>query len=440
MSARAFALLAATTLTALSTLNTGSAGHADVTDATDAYFAASLNGANEVPAKGGPKTGDRDGSAYAVIRVSGDEVSYAVRWKGVATPTAFHVHQGTAGANGAVKAGFFAGALPRTASAVSGTVRAGDAALAGALAANPTGFYLNLHSAEFPGGAVRGQLHRLDRAVSLAGVLIGPVPAPLRALADARQEVPTPGKRTGDRDGGAEWLIRPQGTTLHYAAAWSRVDAPTNGHVHRGAPGVNGPVVADLFAAANGLPASVNGIAGSAPVDRRVAAGIRRAPGNWYANLHTKAFDGGAVRGRLAPALGTQPRAVLAPVVRGTQVYACTRQDGGGHAYTQLGVAARLDRSIAHSFVRPAAGPPQWVAPDGSAVTGKVVTKTANGAGNIPELLLDATQTGGDGLLGRATLILRLNTAGGVAPAGPCDPASRPTVRVPYRSDYLYLG
>ena len=42
--------------------------------------------------------------------------------------------------------------------------------------------------------------------------------------------------------------------------------------------------------------------------------------------------------------------------------------------------------------MQPDAGPPQWQAPDGSAVSGKVVTRNANGADNIVELSLDATQ------------------------------------------------
>src|SRR5215469_14306345 len=60
-------------------------------------------------------------------------------------------------------------------------------------------------------------------------------------------------------------------------------------------------------------------------------------------------------------------------------------------------------------------------------------SKNANGAGNIAELNLDATQTGDStGLLAHAVEVLRLNTLGGVAPAGTCDPqaassASRPT-------------
>jgi hypothetical protein len=35
---------------------------------------------------GRPAVGDKNGNAYAVIRIHGNEVSYAVRWNGIATP------------------------------------------------------------------------------------------------------------------------------------------------------------------------------------------------------------------------------------------------------------------------------------------------------------------------------------------------------------------
>jgi hypothetical protein len=60
--------------------------------------------------------------------------------------------------------------------------------------------------------------------------------------------------------------------------------------------------------------------------------------------------------------------------------------------------------------VQPLAGVPQRQAPDGSAVSGKVVDKNANGAGNIAELNLDATQIGQPtGLLAHVVEMLRLN-------------------------------
>ena len=66
------------------------------------------------------------------------------------------------------------------------------------------------------------------------------------------------------------------------------------------------------------------------------------------------------------------------------------------------------------------------------------IRKTPNGAANIPELDLGATQSGrGRGLLAGTQEILRLNTVGGVAPAGSCTPGT--VVGVPYRADYVFV-
>ncbi|KUN93574.1 DUF3455 domain-containing protein [Streptomyces caeruleatus] len=63
----------------------------------------------------------------------------------------------------------------------------------------------------------------------------------------------------------------------------------------------------------------------------------------------------------------------------------------------------------------------------------------ANGDGNILELDLKATRSGRHhGLLAGTAEIRRLNTVGGVAPAGSCTPGV--VVGVPYRADYVFLN
>ncbi|MFI9843174.1 CHRD domain-containing protein [Nonomuraea sp. NPDC051941] len=271
---------------------------ADTQSTTDVYLAATLLGKNEVPAPGA-KVGDRNGSAIAVFRIHGQQVDYAIRWQKVAAPTAFHIHRGKSGKNGDVKIPFFGAALPASLSAVKGTVTVKDSGLLARIANNPKGWYANLHTGEFPGGAVRAQLHRV-RPVSLDSVLVaGSSHHTLTAPADGRQEVPAPGTKVGDQDGRAAWLVWVKGTKVHFATAWKRVASPTNGHVHRGVKGKNGPVVVDFFAAANGLPAGVNGIAGTGTASAKVADGIKHHPKGWYVNLHTAEFPGGAVRGQL---------------------------------------------------------------------------------------------------------------------------------------------
>ncbi|MGN9844752.1 CHRD domain-containing protein [Nonomuraea sp. H19] len=398
----------------------------------DVYLAAGLRGANEVGT-----AGDADGRSTVVLKISGTEVTFAARWSKIGAPAAGHVHAGAKGVNGEVKLEFFAKPLPRTAHGVTGTVKA-DPELVESLLGDPGGFYANLHDAAHPKGAVRGQFHRLSKPVDLNGVLHDSDQATLSARADAAQETQeNDGKNRGDPDGQATWWLRPDGASIAYTAHWSGLGPVTGGHVHKGADGKTGPVVADLFAGA--LPENVTGVAGVTPVPSKVAKRISANPAGYYTNLHTADFDGGAVRGRLSAEPFTHPRALTADVLRGEQIYSCTQQPSGGYAFTQLGVTAKLRRGIDHSFVTPGSGPPQWIAPDGSAVRGAVVTRTPNGEGNIPELMLDATQAGADhGLLAHTTQILRLNTKGGVAPAGTCAPGTE--AKVPYGTDYIFLG
>jgi hypothetical protein len=263
-------------------------------------------------------------------------------------------------------------------------------------------------------------------------------PAVLVASLEGRNEV-----TGGATDGQALELIGLQGNTLSYSVTWRGIGTPTEAHIHAGVRGADGPVVVPLFT----TPRPAGGFAsGTVTVTNpALLAALRSDPGSFYADLHTTQFPGGAARAQLHllnhPVATSGVAAVQESVVRGSQIYACTARPDGSFAFTQFGVEARLFDGIHHTFVQPAAGPPQWHAPDGSAVTGKVVTANANGAGNIAELNLDATQIGAStGLLAHAVEVLRLNTLGGVAPAGPCEPQATPIVNVPYQADYVFIN
>jgi hypothetical protein len=405
------------------------------------FLAAVLDGRNEVPVAGGPAVDDPDGQAIEVLRVKGNQISFAIKWRNLGPIVAGHIHAGASGVNGPVQVPFFgAGLSDPGLEATVGSVTVSDPALLTNLTTNPGNFYANLHTSEFPGGAVRGQLHKLSHAVDLNAVLRG---GPLGAVLSGDQEVPGAAP-VGDPDGHATAFVGTHGGKLDYAFTWSGIAAPTNGHIHQGTVGVNGPVVAPLFAAPTGLPSSVTGVAGSV---RGLAPDVLRqissSPNGFYANLHTAEFSGGAVRGQLFSTAnpGRQQddafdqSAFVGSVLRGEQIYQC--QPNG--TFAQHNVAAVLQHGIAHSFVKDDAGPPQWVARDGSAVTGTVLAKTPNGAGNIAELDLDATRAGApNGLLANTVEILRLNTIGGVAPTGGCTPGA--IAKVPYQADYLFIG
>jgi hypothetical protein len=277
---------------------------------------------------------------------------------------------------------------------------------------------------------------------TLAGITVPPIttgpPATLVASLEGRNEV-----TAGSPQGQALELIGIQGNTLSYSISWRGIGTPTEADIHAGGRGVDGPVVVTLFTTPQ---RDVTFASGTVTLtDPTVAAALQSNPGSFYADVHTSKFPAGAVRGQLHlldhPVSMSGVAAVQESVVHGSQIYACTRQGDGSFAFTQHDVDAHLTDDIHHTFVQPDAGPPQWRAPDGSAVSGKVAAKNSNGDGNIAELNLDATQIGTpSGLLGDAVEVLRLNTVGGVAPAGVCDPAATPIVNVPYQADYVFIN
>lgn len=287
---RTFLLRAAAAGTALVLAGASPAGAHDEAQAPAApgapvFLAADLSGRNEVP------PADLDGRGRALVRIVGTQVCFTLSWSKIGAPMAGHIHLGAAGVNGPVKVGFFAGALPDPLSAATGCVT-GAAADVDAIVANPAGHYVNLHNAEFPGGAIRGQLQALRAGVDLLAPFRS---GKLAALLDGLQEIPGP----ADADGHGTAFVRAHRTEVTFGLLWSGIGAPSAGHIHAGAVGVAGPIVVPLFAAAGGLPTSITGIAGVAPVTPDVSKPIANNPSRYYVNLHNADFPAGAIRGQL---------------------------------------------------------------------------------------------------------------------------------------------
>jgi CHRD domain len=117
-------------------------------------FATTLTGAAEVP---GPGDLDASGTAFITLNQGQGEVCFDLSWAGIdGTVTAAHIHVGAATVAGPVVVGLFAGAFAGTDSA-SGCVSASEE-LIKAIRQDPANYYVNIHSDEFPAGAVRGQL------------------------------------------------------------------------------------------------------------------------------------------------------------------------------------------------------------------------------------------------------------------------------------------
>jgi hypothetical protein len=76
---------------------------------------------------------------------------------------------------------------------------------------------------------------------------------------------------------------------------------PVAAHIHRGAAGVNGPIVVDLKATARSTWKGTSPRVAQKCVTARavVVSAIRRNPAGYYANVHTSKNPGGAARGQL---------------------------------------------------------------------------------------------------------------------------------------------
>lgn len=128
---------------------------------------AHMNGEKEVSSGGEQGVGDEDGTGNARITLKSDmaEVCFRIRWRDIAAPTMAHIHEGGPDQSGPPVVTLFAqdDPLPATLLGVSGCADDVDAALINRIRRNPEDFYVNVHNADFPGGAIRGQLRKPRR-------------------------------------------------------------------------------------------------------------------------------------------------------------------------------------------------------------------------------------------------------------------------------------
>jgi hypothetical protein len=111
----------------------------------DGSLHATLKGNVEVP------KGDPDGSGTAEIKITGTKVCWEIKVSKVATIVAAHIHKGGPGAAGPVVVPFGKVFKAKGCTATS-------AAIAAAILKHPGAYYVNVHNAKYPGGALRGQL------------------------------------------------------------------------------------------------------------------------------------------------------------------------------------------------------------------------------------------------------------------------------------------
>ncbi len=132
-------------------------------------LAGTLRGFREVESSGDP-----DGYGFAVVTFDDTTAHFYFNAENVATPTAAHIHMGTANENGSVVVDTAASFID----GVSVTAVEVDEDLAARILGSPDNFYFNVHNADHPAGAIRGQLRPtetvlffpvISRAVGQAG-------------------------------------------------------------------------------------------------------------------------------------------------------------------------------------------------------------------------------------------------------------------------------
>jgi hypothetical protein len=144
-----------------------SAGCNDATEGQE-HFQAVLSGGNEVPPRSTGATG------VCSFVAAGDRVNFVIETHDLSAPVVgAHIHLGVAGVNGPVRVGFISPNLAGTSIATpfdapdgilmentfSGSDVSGGLTLDDILNAMRTGgAYCNIHTSNFPGGEIRGQI------------------------------------------------------------------------------------------------------------------------------------------------------------------------------------------------------------------------------------------------------------------------------------------
>ncbi len=247
-------------------------------------LSATLTGAAEVP---GPGDLDGSGTVALTVRPGRNEVCFDIHVSGIALPaTAAHIHQGQVGVAGGIVVTL---GTPDAAGSASGCVSASHDLLK-AIRQNPSAYYVNVHTTDFPNGALRGQLaRRLGQSQGQGGGN-----RTFQVSLKGKDEVPGP----GDPDGSGSATINIDRAfnqvcfTIHVAG----LVLPTTGaHVHQGARGVAGPIVVSLTP-----PDGTGSSSGCAAVTSDLVNAILANPQGYYVNVHTTDFPNGALRGQLS--------------------------------------------------------------------------------------------------------------------------------------------
>jgi uncharacterized protein (TIGR03437 family) len=240
------------------------------------------------------------------------DFSASYKFSGAATLTAMHIHKAAAGVAGAIvipvpltrfdDAGG-AGAIPVKQVQFASTDATMMDAVNGMLA-DPSGYYFNIHTADAPAGAMRGQLQRAEMVVLMGQMSPANETPPIQGLS-ASGIATVVGLRTLDSD----FKLTSGAVIFDVNYSGFPSDTTFTGfHVHFGGAGAAGPVVLDSGIRAGNTVATASGSGNlhyefDADLTRSLGPETVNAlfqnPAGAYINLHTTVNPGGAIRAQL---------------------------------------------------------------------------------------------------------------------------------------------
>ena len=233
-------------------------------------FAISMTGETESPA------GDPVGTGTATIRMRAGQgqVCFRLAASNLPTAVAAHIHHAKAGVEGNVVVPL---KTPNAAGNSSGCTAAARS-LVKSILGSPASYYVNVHTAEFAGGAIRGQV--TGTSPDSFGWIVA---------------VALKGSSEPNATGSAVVRIRKDAGLVCYRLHAANITLPaTASHIHRGAAGVNGPVVVPFTA-----PGADGNSSGCATTPAALIDEIIATPAGFYVNVHTKEHPAGAIRAQL---------------------------------------------------------------------------------------------------------------------------------------------
>ncbi|MEX1018156.1 MAG: CHRD domain-containing protein, partial [Litorilinea sp.] len=254
--------------------NAGGEIRGQVTTATP--FSTTLSGAAEVP----PVTTMASGLAVIALRGDTAALDYRVTVATIDGVSAAHIHTGVAGVNGDVVRDLNGATLTPT-TPIAGSVDADNSLIFDLLRGRN---YVNVHTAENPGGEIRGQL---AQAVVPTEYAVALTPGAEIAPASAAQTDPS---------GEAILALDPVAGVLLYTLRVMNLDEIVAAHIHRGAVTENGPVVYGLYEGETAFDAE-NPIAGAIQLGSRDLVDLLTE--FFYINVHTTSQPSGAIRGQV---------------------------------------------------------------------------------------------------------------------------------------------